>query len=59
MRADDSGSAFIKDRNGLYTFISVYDRWIFGCWGVSDINYGKVVLTNLRNIIDSHMKAEK
>lgn len=54
IKADNTQSAFIKDENGLYSFVSVYDRWIYGCWGVADINDGKRILLNIRNVIDSY-----
>lgn len=53
IKADNTQSAFTKDETGLYSFVSVYDRWIYGCWAVSDINDGKRILLNIRNVIDS------
>lgn len=57
IKADNTQSAFIKDETGAYTFISVYDRWIYGCWGVKDINDGKTILQNIRNAVESYSKS--
>lgn len=57
IKADNTQSAFIKDESGSYTFISVYDRWIYGCWGVKDINDGKIILQNIRNAVESYSKS--
>jgi len=57
LKADNTQSAFIKDENGSYTFVSVYDRWIYGCWGVTDINDGKSILQNIRNAVESYSKS--
>ncbi len=59
IKADNTQSAFIKDENSKYTFISVYDRWIYGCWGISEINDGKNVLVNIRNVIESYSKTSQ
>lgn len=44
-------SAFKKDQDGKYSFISVSDSWIFGCWSVSDFDEGKKVLDEINSRI--------
>jgi len=36
-------SAFKKDPDGTFSFISVNDRWIYGCWSSPDIEAGKQI----------------
>lgn len=57
IKADNTQSAFIRDEKGVYTFVSIYDRWIYGCWSVSDINDGKTILQNIRNAVESYSRA--
>lgn len=57
LKADNTRSAFIKDESGTYKFVSIYDRWIYGCWGVKDINDGKIILQNIRNAVESYSKS--
>lgn len=40
----ESGSvhtAFKKESDGTFTFISVYNKWIYGCWSSPDFETGK------------------
>jgi len=39
--SDNTYTAFKKDQDDKYSFISVTDKWIFGCWSISDFNEGK------------------
>jgi hypothetical protein len=57
IKADNTQSAFIRDEKGAYTFVSVYDRWIYGCWSVSNINDGKIILQNIRNAVENYSRA--
>ena len=59
LKADNTQSAFKKDDSGSYIFISVYDRWIYGCWGVTDINDGKSILQNIRNAVEIYSKTAR
>lgn len=56
LKADNTQSAFIKNDTGTYSFISYYDRWIYGCWNVTDINDGKSILQNIKNAVESYSK---
>jgi len=59
LKADNTQSAFIKDETGTYTFISIFDRWIYGCWKVTDINDGKIILQNIRNAVENHSQSDR
>ena len=54
IKADDTQSAFSRDEKRSYVFISVHDRWIFGCWDVTGISDGKRILQGVRNAIVSY-----
>lgn len=56
LSSDDIYTAFKKDSDGKYSFISVSDRWIFGCWSVTDLNAGKKILSEIRSRIEDYKK---
>jgi hypothetical protein len=45
--SDNIYTAFKKDQDDKYSFISVSDNWIYGCWSVSDFNEGKKILDEI------------
>ncbi|PKL18982.1 MAG: hypothetical protein CVV49_03025 [Spirochaetae bacterium HGW-Spirochaetae-5] len=54
--SDNVYTAFKKEPDDKYSFISVSDKWIFGCWSVSDFNEGKKVLDEIRSRIEKSKK---
>lgn len=41
-------TAFKKESDGTFTFISVYGKWIYGCWSSPDIETGKKIIDELK-----------
>jgi len=56
--SDNTYTAFKKDQDGRYTFISVNDKWIFGCWSVAEMSEGKKILNEIRSRIETFKKKE-
>ncbi len=56
--SDNIYTAFKKDQDEKYSFISVSDNWIFGCWSVSDFNEGKKVLDEISSRIEKIKKTK-
>ncbi len=54
--SDNTYTAFKKEQDDKYSFISVTDKWIFGCWSVSDLNEGKKVLNEIRSRIEDYKR---
>lgn len=54
--SDNTYSAFRKDLDGKYSFISVEDRFVFGCWSVSNPDEGNKILGELRSKIADYRK---
>jgi hypothetical protein len=54
--SDNTYSAFRKDQDGKYSFISVEDRFVFGCWSVSNPDEGKKILGELSSKISDYKK---
>ena len=57
--SDDTHTAFKKEQDGRYSFISVSDRFIFGCWSVSTLDDGKKILGELNSRITDYRKKHK
>lgn len=49
--SDNIYAAFRKEVDGKYTFISVIDRFIIGCWSVADIEEGSMIMNELKSRI--------
>ena len=56
--SDNTYTAFRKEPDEKYSFISVNDKWIFGCWSISDFNEGKKILAEIRSRIEDFKKKE-
>jgi len=54
--SDNTYTAFKKDQDETYSFISVNDKWIFGCWAIRNFNDGKQVLNEIRSRIEDYKK---
>ena len=51
--SDEIYTAFKKDDDGKYIFISVKDRWVFGGWGVKEFNDISKIHTEILKRINS------
>jgi len=47
-------TAFNKDKDSTFSFISVSDKWIYGCWSSPDIETGKKITEVLRSRITDY-----
>lgn len=56
--SDNIYTAFKREQDGKYSFISVTDRWIFGCWSINDMNEGKKILNEIRSRIEDYKNRE-
>jgi len=54
--SDNIYSAFKKGQDGKYSFISVSDKWILGCWAITDLNDGKKLLNEIRSRIEDYKR---
>lgn len=52
--SDNIHTAFKKEPDGRYSFISINDKWIFGCWSVSNFNEGKRILNEIQSKIEDY-----
>ncbi len=52
--SDNTYTAFRKEKDEKYTFISLNDKWIFGCWSLKNYNDGKKVLNELKSRIEDY-----
>jgi hypothetical protein len=52
--SDEIYTAFKKDIDGRYIFISVKDRWIFGGWSIAEYNEINKILNEILNRINKH-----
>jgi hypothetical protein len=57
--SDNIYTAFKTEEDGKYIFISVSDKWIYGCWALKDFNDGKKVLNEIRLRIEDYKKKGK
>jgi hypothetical protein len=49
-----SYTAFNRDSNGTFSFISANDKWIYGCWSSPDIETGKKIIEELKVSISDY-----
>lgn len=49
-------TAFNKEPDDTYSFISVNDRWIFGCWSLTDAGEGRKILGEILSKIQDYKK---
>ena len=54
--SDGIYTAFKKDDDGKYIFISVKDRWIFGGWSIDEYNEINKIHNEIVNRLDGHNK---
>lgn len=57
--SDDKYTAFRKEQDGRYCFVSVSDRWIFGCWSVKEFDDGKKILHEILYRLEDNLKKSK
>ncbi len=49
-------TAFKKENDGTFTFISAYDKWLYGCWSSGNIEQGKKITQELKNRINGFIR---
>jgi len=57
--SDNTYTAFKKDAEDKYSFISVNDKIIFGCWSVSNFKEGKKILGEIKSRIEDYKKIKE
>ena len=57
--ADNTYTAFKKETDEKFSFISLNDKIIFGCWSVSDFKEGKKILNEIKSRIEDYKKKDK
>lgn len=48
-------TAFRRDIDGTYSFVSVNDKWIYGCWASPDLVTGKKITEELKTRISGYI----
>jgi len=56
--SDNTYTAYKKEKDNRYSFISITDKWVFGCWSVKNLNDGKKVLSEILSRIQYYKKKE-
>jgi len=54
--SDNTYAAFKKEQDGTYSFISVNDKWISGCWSVPEFEEGKKILNEIQSRIEDYKR---
>lgn len=54
--SDNTYTAFKKETDDKYSFISLDDKYIFGCWSVGDFKEGKKILGEIKTRIGDYKK---